>query len=426
MKAIRLFAFLLVLLGLGQAQAQLNIEIIGGAGKQFPIAIVPFRNENTLPLSVSQVVRDDLARSGVFRMVDTTGVSPLPSEPSEINYPDWRSRAADAIVIGAVRPVANGRLEISFRVMDALKQTQVTALSVTKSTAELRAAAHQIADAIYEALTGAKGVFSTRIVYVVKQGRRYDLQVSDADGFGAQTVLSSNEPLMSPTWSPDGTHVAYVSFENKRPIVVTQNLSTGTRRVVAQFRGNNSAPTWSPDGKSLAVALSRDSISQLYLLSASGGEPVRLTNSGSIDTEPIFSPDGKWIAFVSDRGGSPQIYRIPVTGGDAQRLTFNGSYNVSPDWSADGKNITFIQRESGKFRVAILELDTNQTQVLTDSSLDESPSFAPNGRLIMYATQVGGRGVLAVVSADGRWKYRLTNSVTGDIREPAWGPLPKN
>lgn len=425
MKAIRLLALFSLLLVFGRAEAQLTFEIIGGAGKQFPIAVVPFGNENSLPQSMTQIIGADLARSGLFRLIDATGVSPLPTEPSEINYGDWRSRNADAIVIGSVRALDGGKIEARFRLMDAVKQTQIAGASLTGSTAQLRLTAHKIADIIYEKLTGDRGVFATRIAYIVKAGPRYQLQVADADGFNAQTVLSTNEPLLSPAWSPDGTQLAYVSFENKRATVVVQNIATGARRTVANFRGNNSAPAWSPDGKSLVVALSKDTISQLYLIPAGGGDATRLTNSSGIDTEPVFSPDGKWIAFLSDRGGSPQIYRIPAGGGDPQRLSFSGTYNVSPDWSPDGKSIAFIQREGGKFRVAILDLDSGQTQVLTDSLLDESPHFAPNGKMILYATQSGGRGVLSTVSSDGRVKTRLTTAA-GDIREPAWGPFLKN
>ncbi len=415
----------LMLLIASSANAQLKIEITTQSGKQFPIAVVPFGNENTLSQSVSQTIGADLARSGLFRLVETGGILPIPTEPSEIKYPDWRARSADGIVVGSVRALGNNQVEVRFRLMDAVKQTQLAGVAITAPASQVRTTAHKIADMIYEAITGDKGVFATRIAYIAKQGRRYELQVADADGFNPQTVLASNEPLMSPAWSPDGTQLAYVSFENKRPTVVVQNLSAGTRRTVANFRGNNSAPTWSRDGRSLVVALSKDAISQLYTVSANGGEATRITNSSGIDTEPTFSPDGKWIAFVSDRGGSPQIYRVSATGGEAQRLTFNGGYNVSPDWSGDGKSIAFIQRDAGKFRAALLEVATGQIEVLTDSSLDENPSFAPNGRMILYATQVGGRGVLATVSSDGRVKSRLTPN-SGDVREPAWGPFLKN
>nr|MBA2689475.1 PD40 domain-containing protein [Burkholderiales bacterium] len=254
MKLFRLFVFPVLLLTFGKVHAQLTIEIVGGAGKQFPIAVVPFAAENTLPQSMTQIIGADLARSGLFRLVDSGGISPLPSEPSQINYPDWRSRAADAIVIGSARIAGNGQLEVSFRLMDAVKQTQIAGAALSAPAAQLRLTAHKIADIIYEKLTGDKGIFATRIAYIVK-GARYQLQVADADGFGAQTVLASSEPLLSPAWAPDGKELAYVSFEDKRPIVVVQNLTTGARRKVATFRGNNSAPAWAPDGRSIAVAL---------------------------------------------------------------------------------------------------------------------------------------------------------------------------
>ena len=349
----------------------------------------------------------------------------MPVEPEQINYADIRGRNADAVVIGNVVPTADGRVEVRFRLMDAVKQTQLAGASISAAPSQTRATAHKIADMIYEAITGDKGVFSTRIAYIVKQGKRYQLQVADADGFGAQTVLASNEPIMSPTWSPDGNRLAYVSFESQRPTVVVQNLLAGTRKVVASFRGNNSAPAWSPDGSKLAVALSRDGGTQMFLMPSDGGtNPQRIASSNGIDTEPTFSPDGKWIAFTSDRGGSPQIYRIPAAGGDAQRLTFSGTYAVSPDWSPDSKTLAYLARDNG-FRVALLDLGSGQSMVLTDSTLDERPRFAPNGKLILYATRDSGRGVLATVSVDGRYKTRLSTPA-GDVREPTWGPLSKN
>jgi len=424
-KRLRFAVVLLFFAAVPIAHAQLAIEIIGGAGKQFPIAVVPFANEGTLPQKLTEVISADLARSGQFKTVDTSGINPVPVEPEQINYPDIRGRNADAVVIGSVLPAQDGGVEVRFRLMDAVKQTQLAAASVTAAASQARATAHKIADMIYEAITGDKGVFSTRIAYIVKQGRRYQLQVADADGFGAQTVLASNEPIMSPSWSPDGNRLAYVSFESQRPIVVVQNLLAGTRKIVASFRGNNSAPAWSPDGSKLAVALSRDGGTQIFLIPSDGGTSAqRIATSTGIDTEPTFSADGKWIAFTSDRGGSPQIYRMPALGGDAQRLTFSGTYAVSPDWSPDGKSLTYLTRDNG-FRVALLDLGSGQSMVLTESTLDERPRFAPNGKLILYATRDSGRGVLATVSVDGRYKTRLSTAA-GDVREPTWGPLPKN
>jgi TolB protein len=421
----RLVISLLLLLGFIQsAAAALTIEITGGAANQIPIAIVPFGGDTADPQSLAGVIGADLSRTGLFRLVDTQGIFPQPHEPSEVRYPDWRGRGTDALVIGSLIRLPDGRLEVRFRLLDAVKQSQLAGFSYTIASSQLRATAHKIADVIYEKLTGDVGVFSTRIAYITKQGRKYELQVADADGYGAQTVVSSLEPLISPAWSPDGSRIAYVSFENKKPVVYVQSLLSGQRKQVANFRGSNSAPAWSPDGRKLAVVLTRDGTSQIYVMDADGGSPTRLTHSSAIDTEPNWSPDGRWIAFTSDRGGSPQIYRMPATGGSAERLTFDGNYNVSPRFSPDGKSIVFIQRSSGRFNVAVLDLATKQVQVLTDTAFDESPTFAPNGRMILYATEVGRRGVLAAVSSDGRTRQRLSEQ-SGDVREPAWGPLLK-
>ena len=406
-------------------RAQLTIDFTTTGGRQIPIAITPMAGEEAQPQSVSEVVSADLSRTGLFRLVNTGGVSPLPTEPSEVNFGDWTARSADALVIGKIEPAGEGRVEVRFRLFDVGKQSQLASYSYVVAPAQLRATAHRIADVIYERLTGDKGVFSTKITYVVKRGRRYELQVSDADGFNAQSVLASNEPIMSPAWSPDGSRLAYVSFDQKKPVVVVQNLAQGTTRVVANYRGNNSAPAWSPDGRYLAVALSKDGLTQIYRIPANGGDAERLTDSPGIDTQPNHSPDGQWIAFTSDRGGSPQVYRMPAAGGPAQRLTFEGSYNVGPRHSPDGKTIAFVQRDGGRYRIASLELATGQVAVLTDGTLDDSPTFAPNGKMVLYEAQVGGRGQLAAVSGDGRVRQRLTSGA-GDVQDPAWGPMPPN
>jgi TolB protein len=311
---------------------------------------------------------------------------------------------------------------VRFKLFDTVKGQDLSGVAYTASRQQLRATAHRIADFIYEKLIGEKGVFSTRIAYVVKRGNRFELQIADADGAGEETALASFEPIISPAWSPDGKRLAYVSFENKKPVVYVHSLLDGKRHVAANFKGSNSAPAWSPDGSKLAVALSRDGGSQLFLINADGSGLQRLTNSSGIDTEPVFSPDGSSIYFTSDRGGSPQIYRMPARGGEAQRVTFEGTYNVSPRISRDGKNLAYITRNGGKFQVALLDLASRQVLTLTDSDKDESPSFAPNGRMILLATVTGGRGVLSAVSADGRVKQRLSVAA-GDVREPAWGPF---
>jgi TolB protein len=418
----KLLAAALLSLAACPVLAQLSIEITGAGANRIPIAIAPFAGEAALPQGITAVMRADLERSGLFRALEVPPLLPQPSEASSVNYAEWKSRLADALVLGSVAARTDGRFEVRFRLYDVVKQASIGGVAYTMSRDQLRATAHRIADYVYEKLTGEKGVFSTKIAYVVKRGARFELQVADADGANEQAMLVSNEPIISPAWSPNGKRIAYVSFQNKKPIVYVQDVEVPKQNVVANFKGSNSAPAWAPDGSKLAVALSRDGNSQIYLINPDGSNPRRLSSSGGIDTEPNFSSDGQWLYFTSDRGGSPQIYRMPAAGGEAQRVTFEGSYNVSPRVSPDGKSLAYIMRNGGKFQAALLDLNTRQVQVLTDSEFDESPSFAPNGRQILLATVIGGRGVLSAVSSDGRVKQRLTLSA-GDVREPAWGPL---
>jgi TolB protein len=414
--------FLALMLGLLAMPvfAQLTIEITGTGANRIPVAIASFEGENLLPKGVTDVVRSDLERSGLFKLVLAPNVL---GETVAVDAAEWKSRGADALVVGTVK-AAGDRFEVRFRLHDTVKAAQLGGLSLSMTTAQNRATGHKIADYIYEKLIGEPGAFSTRIAYVVKSGTRYELQVADADGMNAQTALSSREPIISPSWSPDGTRLAYVSFEQKKPVIYVHSLYTSQRIVAANFKGSNSAPAWSPDGRKLAVVLTKDAGSQMYTLNADGSGVQRLASSSGIDTEPTYSPDGAYIYFTSDRGGAPQIYRISASGGEAQRVTFDGSYNVSPHLSPDGKSLAYVTRNSGRFQVALMDLATRQTQILTDSTKDESPSFAPNGRMILYASEIGGRGVLAAVSTDGRIKQKLSVAAA-DVREPAWGPLPK-
>ncbi|MDP2810227.1 MAG: Tol-Pal system beta propeller repeat protein TolB [Rhodocyclaceae bacterium] len=401
--------------------AQLSIEITGAGANRIPVAIADFPGERIISQALTSVVRADLERSGLCRLVDTAGVA---VDDNAIAWADWKTRGADALATGSVTPAGEGRYETRFRLLDIQKQAALGGQAVMHAGGQIRATAHRIADFIYEKLTGEPGIFSTRIAYVVKSTGRYELQIADADGGNAQTALASREPIISPAWSPDGTKLAYVSFEARKPVVYVHDLATGRRHVAANFKGSNSAPSWSPDGKKLAVVLTKDGASQMYLVNADGSGITRLASSSGIDTEPRFSPDGSHLYFTSDRGGSPQVYRIPAAGGEVQRITFDGTYNVTPRPSPDGRSLAFISRSEGRFRLALMDLNTRQTQVLTDSAKDESPSFAPNSRMILYATEVGGRGVLAAVSSDGRVKQKLSIQAA-DVREPTWGPYIK-
>jgi len=418
----RFFIYVLSGLACWPAWAQFRVEVSGVGLTQVPVAVAPFRGEVGAPQKVGAIVQADLLRSGQFRAIDAAG-----SDLDENSRPDlspWRQKGADALTTGSITRLADGRYDVRFRLWDVVRGGDLGGQSFAVPQADLRLVAHRISDYIYEKLTGDKGIFSTRIAYVTKAGQRYNLWIADADGENAQAALTSPEPIISPAWSPNGTQLAYVSFESRKPVVYVHDISSGKRRLLANFRGSNSAPAWSPDGNTLAVTLSRDGGSQLFALNASGGEPRRLQSSSSIDTEPVFSPDGSSIYFVSDRGGSPQIYKMPASGGQPSRVTFNGNYNISPTLSPDGRWLAYISRIGGAFRLHVMELSTGSVTAISDTSSDESPSFAPNGRLIVYATQQQGREALMTSTVDGRIKARLAGQ-GGDIREPDWGPFQK-
>lgn len=402
------------------ALAQFRVEIAGVGATQLPIAVLPFRAEAAAPQPVGAIVRANLERSGFFKPVET-GATAL-DESSQPAMADWRNRGADALVAGSVTRLADGRFDVRYRLWDVVQGRDLGGASFAVAAADLRLTAHQISDAIYEKLSGEKGVFSTRIAYVTKAGPRYTLWVADADGEGGQSALGSPEPIISPAWAPDGRELAYVSFETRKAVVYVQDVSSGKRRTLANFRGTNSAPAWAPDGRTLVVTLSREGGSQLYAIGRDGGDPRRLTNSGAIDTEAAFAPDGKSLFFTSDRGGSPQIYRMPAAGGTAERITFSGSYNVSPALSPDGRSMVYIARDGGNFRTQLMDLSSGNTRSISDTNEDESPSFAPNGRLVLYASRAQGRDVLVTSTLDGRIKARLVVS-QADLREPQWGPF---
>ena len=406
------------------AEAALDIEISGGGAQQIPIAILPFGGSANTKDNLHEIIMADLQRSGLFRVLETRGMANLPSNSSDIKYAEWTALQAQALTVGRIE-ADGGILKVSFQLMDALKQTQLVGADYKFTQSQARITAHKIADEIYQKLTGQSGIFASRIAYVKKVGKRYAVQIADSDGYNAQALVSSNEPIISPAWSPDGSKMAYVSFEKKKPIVFVQSLTTGNREILANFKGNNSAPAWSPDGNKLAVVLTYGANSQIYVINANGGDAKSITKSSAIDTEPTFSPDGNWIYFSSDRGGRPQIYKVPVAGGTPSRVTFEGAYNVSPRFSPDGKSLAYIRNDGGKFRVALQDLASGQVQLLSDGPQDESPSFAPNSRMLLYATKVGGRGALAAVSSDGKVHQRLKENTGGDVREPAWGPLIK-
>lgn len=405
------------------AHAQLRVEISGVGANQIPIAIGQFFDDPASDNQVTSIIKSDLQRSGLFRVIPS---SDLTGESGSVDDARWKALGADAMLGGRLRRV-DGRVEVRYRLRDTAKGADLAASALTVNPQFIRLAAHRIADDIFEKLTGIRGPFATRIAYVAKSGNEYRLEVADSDGENAFTAFRDTEPVISPAWSPDGSKLAYVSFNTKKPVVYVQELATRRRIAVANFKGSNSAPAWSPDGRRLAIALARDGLTQVYLINAEGGDLKQLTTaggSGAINTEPCFSPDGQFIYFTSDRGGGPQIYRMNVDGSDVRRITTAGSYNISPAISPDGKMLSYISRRDGQFQVYVLELATSQELRLSDGQLDESPSFAPNARYVMYASKSGGQGTLSVVAVDGSARYTLSAKAFA-IREPAWGPFTK-
>ncbi|HSH30952.1 MAG TPA: Tol-Pal system beta propeller repeat protein TolB [Thiohalobacter sp.] len=429
-KLIPVFLLLVFWSGLQPARAELTIEITSGIEGAMPIAVVPFGwgGPGAPPEDVAGIVAADLARSGQFAPLPRADMLSRPDRPEDIRYRDWRAVGVDNLVIGRIVPRDGGGYTVEFRLFDVFRGRQLTGYSFPTSGERLRETAHRVADIVYETLTGERGAFRTWIAYVTVTGsgdeRRYSLQVADSDGYNPRTVLRSRQPLMSPSWSADARRLAYVSFEQETAEVYVQELATGQRRKVASYQGINGAPAWSPDGRQLALTLSQDGNAEIYILSLDSGRLRRLTRHPAIDTEPAWAPDGRSLVFTSDRGGSPQLYRLAVDGGGRpERLTFEGGYNASADFAPDGERLALLHRDGrGNYRVAVQDLKRGMLTLVSEGRLDESPSFAPNGRMILYATEAGGRGVLAAASVDGRVGQRLRLQ-EGEVREPAWSPF---
>lgn len=423
-----LTAFALILLPLSAlAQEQgLEIDIVGGNASATPIAVVPFGG-SAGETDVAAVIRADLDRSGQFRSLPEQNIVERPTRGSEVQYPTWRALNQDYLLVGRVVDGGGGNLRTEYELFDVAKQERLLGFALTARSSAMRDVAHQIADAVYEKITGVRGAFWTRVAYVtasgVGKGARYALMVADADGWNPQTVVRSNEPLLSPAWSPDGRRLAYVSFERGNSSIFIQDISTGARELVASYKGINGAPSFSPDGSRLALTLSRSGNPEIYVMNLGSKALTQVTNQMGIDTEPTWSADGGTLYFTSDRGGRPQIYSASAGGGGATRVTFQGSYNATPTVSYDGKKIAVAQGSGNTYRIAMLDrsLGSPRWSTLSPGSLDESPSFAPNASMLMYAAREGGRGVLYSVSADARVRQRLVLA-NGDVREPAWGP----
>ncbi len=421
----------LLLLVATSVRAQLVIEITRGQEDAVPIAIVPFGWESTgaAPFDIAEVVAADLHRSARLASLDRKDMINRPTGRDQIRFQDWRYLKSDFIAVGRLIPDGQDRYAAEFELYNVLTGQRLAGQRLTAATSSLRAMAHRVSDIIFEQLTGIRGAFSTRIAFISVEGtppqQRYKLVVADADGENQQVITSSNDPLMSPAWSPDGQSLAYVSFENKASAIYVQTLRTGERRRVSARAGINGAPAWSPDGQTLALTLSRkDGDVDINTLRLSDQMLTRMSFDPGIDTEPTWSADGRKLFFMSDRAGGPQIYEVDVDQPNrARRVTFEGSYNARPRLSPDGKRLAVVHLDRGNFRIATVDLASKAVQVLTDGRQDESPSFAPNGATLIYATQDRGRGVLATVSTDGRVQQKLAAS-TGDVREPAWSPFP--
>lgn len=426
-RLLSVIATLLLWLSAQAAHAQLTIEITQGVDNPVPIAVVPFawQGGGVSPEDVAFVVDSDLARSGQFAPVSRGDMLGRPSTEAEVFYRDWRLLNTEYLLIGRASAQAQ-QMRVEYELFDVLRQKKVLSGVETGPVVEARMLAHQVSDAVYEKLTGIPGAFATRLLYVSVSGspgkEAFRLTLADSDGARPIVLLESREPILGPTWSPDGQHVAYVSFETGRPAIFRQELATGKREQLTNFKGLNSSPAWSPDGNTMAMVLSKDGSPDIYLMNLASKRLTRATRHWAIDTEPTWMPDGKSLLFTSDRGGKPQIYRYDLRSGNTERVTFDGDYNARARVAQDGRNVAMVHRRDGRYHIALLDLQTNRLHVLTSTALDESPSIAPNGSMVLYATKQAERGILAAVSVDGGVKFRLP-AREGEVREPAWSPF---
>ena len=430
-QSARVFLFSCLMLMVSLARAELTIEITQGNDQAVPVAVVPFawNGKGVLPEDIAGIVGNDLRLSGQFAPVPSSQFLGFPAKANEVYFGDWKRLGTSYLVIGQVSELPGQRYQVNYELFDVLAQKSIVRGQVAGNRNQLRSVAHSISDAVYQKITGVKGFFSTRIVYVVakrhsEKNTDYKLVYADMDGHRAVPILQSKEPILAPSWSPDGRKLAYVSFETGRPAIYIQELATGRRERISSFRGLNSAPKWSPDGKKIAMVLSKSGNPDIYVLDLTTRALTQVTRHYAMDNEPSWMPDGKRIVFTSNRGGSAQLYEVTLATGKVKRLTFEGRFNARARVFPDGKSIAYIHKGKGdvSYNVAVQELDTGRKRILTSSPFEDAPDVSPNGRMLIYSAQGSGKGVLGIISADGRISFRLP-STEGDVREPAWSPF---